>query len=156
MTFAPLQPDHLSFHVAVEASTTDLYTGAEKVTNTFHYTFAKSEPLQRYVLPRSYKEAMGKFLLLVLRQVSTALISELSLARCAAPKRAGDCVAEGLRLLISRVAFGNGQEARANTYIACGSRGEGSRLRPSPEAKTPRVEQDRSRTPNCDNRVCRD
>ena len=59
MTFAPLKGEHFSFHVAVEASTTDLYTGERKITNTFNYTFAKQEPLKRYVLPRSYKEAMA-------------------------------------------------------------------------------------------------
>lgn len=50
--------EHKSFHVSVKASTTDLYTGVSKVTNVFHYTFAAEKPLQRHVLPRSYKQAM--------------------------------------------------------------------------------------------------
>lgn len=40
------------------AATCDLYSGEKKVTNVFHYTFAADKPLQRYVLPRTYRQAM--------------------------------------------------------------------------------------------------
>lgn len=59
VTFAPLHGEHSSFHVSVEASTIDLYTGEKKITNVFHLTFAAPKPLERYVLPRSYKQAMA-------------------------------------------------------------------------------------------------
>ncbi|BGP59456.1 hypothetical protein NBRC10512v2_000751 [Rhodotorula toruloides] len=58
VTFSPLLGEHHSFHVSVEAATCDLYSGEKKVTNVFHYTFAADKPLQRYVLPRTYRQAM--------------------------------------------------------------------------------------------------
>ncbi|KAK4057920.1 hypothetical protein OIO90_001139 [Microbotryomycetes sp. JL221] len=59
VTFSPIQGTHSSFHVSVEASTIDLHTGKRAVTNTFHFTFAADQPLERHVLPRSYKQAMA-------------------------------------------------------------------------------------------------
>lgn len=50
---------HKSFHVSVEAGTTNLYTGEKQITNTFHFTFISDKPLVRTVLPRSYKESMS-------------------------------------------------------------------------------------------------
>lgn len=44
--------------LAPTAATCDLYSGEKKVTNVFHYTFAADKPLQRYVLPRTYRQAM--------------------------------------------------------------------------------------------------
>ncbi|GJN87873.1 hypothetical protein Rhopal_000828-T1 [Rhodotorula paludigena] len=58
VTFSPMQGEHRSFHVAVEAATCDLYTGDKKITNVFHFTFAADKPLTRHVLPRSYRQAM--------------------------------------------------------------------------------------------------
>ncbi|GAA5831239.1 hypothetical protein JCM11251_007805 [Rhodosporidiobolus azoricus] len=59
VTFSPMQGEHHSFHVSVEAATVDLYSGEKKITNTFHFTFASDRPLDRHVLPRSYKQAMS-------------------------------------------------------------------------------------------------
>ena len=47
-----------SFQVSVEAATIDLHTGGKTVTNTFHYTFASSEPMKRYVLPEDYSDGV--------------------------------------------------------------------------------------------------
>ncbi|BGP37172.1 hypothetical protein JCM10450v2_001078 [Rhodotorula kratochvilovae] len=58
VTFSPMKGEHRSFHVSVEAATCDLYTGERKITNTFHFTFAADSPLQRHVLPRSYRQTM--------------------------------------------------------------------------------------------------
>ncbi|GAA6030042.1 hypothetical protein JCM8097_009228 [Rhodosporidiobolus ruineniae] len=58
VTFSPMQGEHRSFHVSVEAATVDLYTGEKKITNTFHFTFSADKPLERHVLPRSYKQAV--------------------------------------------------------------------------------------------------
>ncbi|KAI5481055.1 acyl-CoA thioester hydrolase [Pseudohyphozyma bogoriensis] len=58
VTFSPLLGDHKSFHVSVEAGTTDLRSGEKRVTNTFHFTFASDQTLKRHVLPRSYRQAM--------------------------------------------------------------------------------------------------
>jgi len=35
-----------------------LYTGERKLTNVFHWTFSSDRPLQRHVLPRSYRQTM--------------------------------------------------------------------------------------------------
>ncbi|KAK4055510.1 hypothetical protein OIV83_000056 [Microbotryomycetes sp. JL201] len=59
VTFSPCIGTHSSFHVSVEASTIDLYSGQKEITNTFHYTFASEKPLERHVLPRSYKQAIA-------------------------------------------------------------------------------------------------
>ncbi|KAM0788991.1 hypothetical protein ACM66B_003060 [Microbotryomycetes sp. NB124-2] len=59
VTFSPIHGKHSSFHVSVEASTIDLYSGKREVTNTFHFTFASEKPLERHVLPRSYKQAIA-------------------------------------------------------------------------------------------------
>ncbi|KAM0751769.1 hypothetical protein T439DRAFT_324959 [Meredithblackwellia eburnea MCA 4105] len=58
VTYNPMVGDHKSFHVAVEAGTTNLQSGERKITNTFHFTFASDKALDRHVLPRSYKQAM--------------------------------------------------------------------------------------------------
>ncbi|GAA5860449.1 hypothetical protein JCM3774_000425 [Rhodotorula dairenensis] len=58
VTFSPMQGEHHSFHVSVEAATCDLYTGEKKITNTFHYTFSSERPLSRHVVPRTYRQAM--------------------------------------------------------------------------------------------------
>jgi acyl-coenzyme A thioesterase 9 len=42
----------------VEAATVDLHTGEKVITNTFHYTFASSEPMKRYVLPEDYADGI--------------------------------------------------------------------------------------------------
>lgn len=53
---------HHSFHVSVEALTTELVgeqAGQAPVQNVvFNFTFAASKPLERFVLPKSYIEAM--------------------------------------------------------------------------------------------------
>ncbi|BGP13272.1 hypothetical protein JCM10213v2_001191 [Rhodosporidiobolus nylandii] len=59
VTFSPMEGEHHSFHVSVEAATVDLQTGEKKVTNTFCFTFTADKPLERHVLPRSYKQAMA-------------------------------------------------------------------------------------------------
>ncbi|GAA6000670.1 hypothetical protein JCM10207_004602 [Rhodosporidiobolus poonsookiae] len=59
VTYSPLEGKHKTFHISVEAATCDLVTGEKKITNTFHWTFASAQPLERHVLPRSYKQAMG-------------------------------------------------------------------------------------------------
>ncbi|KWU45795.1 hypothetical protein RHOSPDRAFT_32726 [Rhodotorula sp. JG-1b] len=58
VTFSPMQGEHHSFHVSVEAATCDLYTGEKVVTNVFHYTFSSERPLSRHVVPRTYRQAM--------------------------------------------------------------------------------------------------
>ncbi|SGY67461.1 BQ5605_C004g02777 [Microbotryum silenes-dioicae] len=50
---------HKSFHVSVEAATTDFFTGERRVTNTFHFTFASDRPLARHVLPKTYLDAIS-------------------------------------------------------------------------------------------------
>ncbi|GAA5932046.1 hypothetical protein JCM3775_004222 [Rhodotorula graminis] len=58
VTFSPMRGEHRSFHVSVEAATCDLYTGERRLTNVFHWTFSSDRPLQRHVLPRSYRQTM--------------------------------------------------------------------------------------------------
>ncbi|BGP57637.1 hypothetical protein JCM8202v2_005281 [Rhodotorula sphaerocarpa] len=58
VTFSPMQGEHHSFHVSVEAATCDLFSGEKKITNTFHYTFSSERPLYRHVIPRTYRQAM--------------------------------------------------------------------------------------------------
>ncbi|GAA5967911.1 hypothetical protein JCM21900_000743 [Sporobolomyces salmonicolor] len=58
VTFSPMKGEHKSFHVSVEAATCDLYSGEKKITNTFHFTFSSDKPLERHVIPRSYRQAM--------------------------------------------------------------------------------------------------
>jgi acyl-coenzyme A thioesterase 9 len=58
VTFSPMVGEHKSFHVSVEAATVDLETGAKKITNTFHFTYSADKPLDRHVLPRTYRQAM--------------------------------------------------------------------------------------------------
>lgn len=60
VTFSPIQDysSHRSFQVSVEAATIKIHSGEKKVTNTFHYTFSSSEPLQRYVLPENYADGL--------------------------------------------------------------------------------------------------
>ncbi|KII83847.1 hypothetical protein PLICRDRAFT_58288 [Plicaturopsis crispa FD-325 SS-3] len=47
-------------HVGVQANVVDAKTGHEETTNDFRFTWCREtgEPLQRYVVPRTYKEAM--------------------------------------------------------------------------------------------------
>ncbi|GAA5908719.1 uncharacterized protein JCM6883_004150 [Sporobolomyces salmoneus] len=58
VTFSSMVGEHKSFHVSVEAATVDLHTGEKKITNTFHFTFSSEKPLERHVLPRTYRQAM--------------------------------------------------------------------------------------------------
>ncbi|KDE05804.1 hypothetical protein MVLG_03893 [Microbotryum lychnidis-dioicae p1A1 Lamole] len=59
VTYSPIRGTHKSFHVSVEAATTDLFTGERRVTNTFHFTFASDRPLARHVLPKTYLDAIS-------------------------------------------------------------------------------------------------
>jgi len=47
-------------HVGVQANVVDVNTGFEQTTNDFRFTWCRegSEPLQRRVVPKTYKEAM--------------------------------------------------------------------------------------------------
>ncbi|GAA5967819.1 hypothetical protein JCM3765_001892 [Sporobolomyces pararoseus] len=58
VTFSPMVGEHKSFHVSVEAATVDLHSGKKLITNTFHFTFSSDKPLERHVLPRTYRQAM--------------------------------------------------------------------------------------------------
>ncbi|GAA5973757.1 hypothetical protein JCM11641_005119 [Rhodosporidiobolus odoratus] len=58
VTYAPMEGQHRSFHVSVEASTIDLATSEKTFTNTFHFTFSSDKPLERHVLPRTYRQSM--------------------------------------------------------------------------------------------------
>ncbi|SCZ92638.1 BZ3500_MvSof-1268-A1-R1_Chr5-2g08056 [Microbotryum saponariae] len=59
VTYSPIRGTHKSFHVSVEAATTDLFTVERRVTNTFHFTFASDRPLARHVLPKTYLDAIS-------------------------------------------------------------------------------------------------
>ncbi|GAA5850806.1 hypothetical protein JCM8547_009093 [Rhodosporidiobolus lusitaniae] len=50
ITFSPMKGEHHSFSCSVEAATVDL---------TFHFTFSADSPLERHVLPRSYRQAVS-------------------------------------------------------------------------------------------------
>ncbi|KAK7440049.1 hypothetical protein VKT23_017300 [Stygiomarasmius scandens] len=45
-------------HIGVTANVVDVKTGSEQTTNDFRFTWAKDDPSQRKVVPKTYKEAM--------------------------------------------------------------------------------------------------